>query len=318
VRDAPALVFVEGLPGSGKSTTAQWIAHELEAQGRRARWVYEGETPHPVLGPGRGPYASWKDCLAHRLASWATFAATVDKPDTTVVVDSTFLQSSVIGTLRHGLEPDTVLAYLDRVADVVRPLDPALVYLRAEDSDSALRTICDRRGMAWTLQQITAGEGMAWTRARALRGLDGLLAYWREHARVCDAAVPRSRLRTLTVESSVEPWSVRRRLVAEFLGLRWPPTAAPPVDLTRLVGSYRGPTGREARLSVIAGVLVVDGLLWKGNRLLPRSSEVFDAESWPVRLTFEAAESGPAAHFRVDAPTLGAGRLSGVYVRIPA
>ena len=42
----PALVFVEGLPGSGKSTTAQWIAHEMEARGRPSRWIYEAEMPY--------------------------------------------------------------------------------------------------------------------------------------------------------------------------------------------------------------------------------------------------------------------------------
>ena len=39
----PLLVLVEGMPGSGKSTTAQWIAHELTRPGRPARWVYEAE-----------------------------------------------------------------------------------------------------------------------------------------------------------------------------------------------------------------------------------------------------------------------------------
>ena len=312
----PALVFVEGLPGSGKSTTAQWIAHEMEAQGRPSRWIYEEETPHPVLGVVRGPYASWKDFLAHRLSSWASFATAARTFEAVTVVDSTFLQSSVASMLRRGLDPETILVYLDRVADLVRPLDPALVYFLEADSDTALRRICERRGTAWTLYHISASDGTAWTRARRLSGLDGLLAYWREHAQVCHAAVGRSRLRVLTVESHVADWSVRRHLIAEFLGLPWPPSATPSeIDLARFVGRYKGESGRHARLSVRADTLVVDGLLWWGNRLLPRAVDGFDAESWPLRLTFEADTTGLVSRFRVDGPALAGRRLSGLYER---
>jgi thymidylate kinase len=310
----PALVFVEGLPGSGKSTTAQWIAHEMEAQGRPSRWIYEGEMPHPVLGVAGGPYASWKDFLARRLSSWASFAAAARTSEALTVVDSTFLQASVASMLSRGLDPETVLVYLDRVADLVRPLDPALVYFLEADSDTALRRICERRGMAWTLHHISASDGMAWTRARGLSGFDGLLAYWREHARVCDAAVSRSRLRALTVESGIGDWSARRHLIAEFLGLPWPPSVAPSeIDLTRFVGVYRGASGRRARLSVRADTLILEGLLWWGDRLLPRAADVFDAESWPFRLTFETDATGVVSRFRMDGPDLAWRRLSGVY-----
>lgn len=310
----PALVFVEGLPGSGKSTTAQWLAHEMEAHGRPSLWIYEDESPHPVLGPTDVPYASWKDFLAHCLSNWACFAAVARVSEAMIVVDSTFLQSSVASMLRRGLDSETILLYLDRVADLVRPLDPALVYFLEADSDTALRRIGERRGMAWTLQHISANDGMAWTRARGLSGLDGLLAYWREHARVCNAAMSRARLRTLTVESGIRDWSVRRQLIAEFLDLPWPPSTAPfETDLTRFVGLYRGESGRQARLSVRADTLVVEGLLWSGNRLLPRAVDVFDAESWPFRLTFETDVTGVVSRFRVDGPALLGRRLSGLY-----
>jgi hypothetical protein len=234
--------------------------------------------------------------------------------EATIVVDSTFLTWSVASTLRRGLDPETILLYLERVADLVRPLDPALVYLLEVDSGTALRRICERRGMAWTLYHISSSDGIAWTRARGLSGLDGLLSYWREHARVCDAAVSRARLRTLTVESRIGEWSVRRHLIADFLGLPWPSSAAPSeTDLTRFVGMYSGESGRQACLSVHADNLVVEGLLWWRNRLLPRTVDVFDAESWPFRLTFETDATGAVSGFRVDGPDLAGRRLSGLY-----
>jgi thymidylate kinase len=313
----PALVFVEGLPGSGKSTTAQWIAHEMERQGRPTRWIYEEEVPHPVLGAAHGPWASWKEWLRDRLSAWASFAAAARTSELATVVDSTFLQASVASTLRRGLDPDLILAYLDRVADLVRPLDPALVYFLEAEPDTAFRKICETRGMAWTLHHIAACDGAKWARARGTSGLDGLLAYWREHARVCDVAASRSRLRTLTVESRVEDWPGRRRLIAEFLGLPWPPTPAPSeTNLARFAGRYRSETGREIRLSVRAGDLVVEGLHWWGTRLLPRAPGVFDTESWPFRLTFDADPTGEVNRLRVDGPALAWRRFSGAYDKL--
>jgi thymidylate kinase len=279
--------------------------------------IYEEEMPHPVLGTAHGPYTSWKDFLARRLSSWASFATTVRTSEAVIVVDSTFLQSSVASMLRRGLEPDTILAYVNRVADLVRPLDPALVYFLEADSDTAFRRICERRGMAWTLHHIAVSDGMAWARARALRGFDGLLAYWREHARVCDAAVSCSRLRTLTVRSPIGAWAARRHPIAQFLGLPWPPSAAPSeIDLARFVGLYRSETGRQGRLSVRDDALVIEGLLWWRSRLLPRALDVFDTESWPFRLTFEADTTGVVSRFRLDGPDLTGSRLSGAYDKL--
>ena len=315
----PSLVFVEGLPGSGKSTTAQWIAHEMLAQGRSCRWTYEEEMPHPVLGEGHGPHASWKEFFVRRLTAWASFAAAVASSEAAIVVDSTLLQSSVFGTLRRGVDPETILVYLDRVADLVRPLDPALVYFAEGDPDAAFRTISERRGMAWTLHHVAASDGMAWAKARALSGFDGLLAYWREHARICDTAVTRLGMRTLSVAPEVRDWPTRRRHIAEFLGLSWPPTPVVAVTaLSRYLGHYRSATGHQVRVSSSGDDLVMEGLLWWRNRLLPRAPHVFAAESWPYTLSFEADASGDIRAFRLDGPALAGRRLAGLYEKLGA
>ena len=43
------LIMVEGVPGTGKSTTAQMVAAAQGAAGRPVRWHYEEEVGHPVF-----------------------------------------------------------------------------------------------------------------------------------------------------------------------------------------------------------------------------------------------------------------------------
>ena len=157
--------------------------------------------------------------------------------------------------------------------------------------------------MAWTLQHIGGFDGSPWARTRGASGMNGVLAYWREHAAICDAVAAGAALRTLTVGPEVGDWPSRRRHIAAFLGLTDPPSAgAIEPDLARYVGRYRNERGRQARLSIHDGALAVDGLLWHRNRLVPRAPSLFEAESWPFRLTFEADPSGDVTRFHLEGP----------------
>ncbi|MBO0992026.1 hypothetical protein [Bacillus sp. SD088] len=42
------LIMVEGIPGSGKSTTAQSISKSLDRMGFKHKWWYEEEQGHPA------------------------------------------------------------------------------------------------------------------------------------------------------------------------------------------------------------------------------------------------------------------------------
>jgi hypothetical protein len=57
------LLIVEGIMGSGKSTTVRFLAKELQEQGIVARLVGEEVQPHPPRVDDRlpHPYAPWKD-----------------------------------------------------------------------------------------------------------------------------------------------------------------------------------------------------------------------------------------------------------------
>jgi len=42
------LIVLDGLPGSGKSTTGQWLTSQLQEHGLNTRWLPEADVSHPL------------------------------------------------------------------------------------------------------------------------------------------------------------------------------------------------------------------------------------------------------------------------------
>jgi hypothetical protein len=83
----------------------------------------------------------------------------------------------------------------------------------------------------------------------------------------------------------------------------------------RVTGRY-GDGKREVTVEVVDGRLVLRGLLWSGNALLPVARNVFDVESWQLRVMFDAHATGRVGAFRCTGPRLPWGGPSGVFARI--
>ncbi len=83
------MILIEGFPGAGKSTTAQFLARLLARRGARARWVHEGEVPNPlVLTAPAGGYESWEQFADIRVERWRAFAAAAGDHDVTIIPES--------------------------------------------------------------------------------------------------------------------------------------------------------------------------------------------------------------------------------------
>lgn len=42
------IIMIDGIPGSGKSATAQFISHQLNSNGIPAEWYHDEEDNHPL------------------------------------------------------------------------------------------------------------------------------------------------------------------------------------------------------------------------------------------------------------------------------
>jgi hypothetical protein len=311
------LIFVEGFPGAGTSTTAQFLGRRFARGGGRVRWIYEGEVPNPLVhSQPAGGDQSWEQFADRRVARWRTFAAAAGDQDVTLIPESALLQLPVFTMLRRNVDPSLIAALVARLVEAATPLRPKLVYLARRNPEAAFRAIGESRGLAWLLPHVANSAGYTFIQERELSGLDGLLAYWRAHADLCGAIVDRLDVPKLVLDVDTDDWVERRRRICDFVGVPFEDETFPEsAELARMAGRYRDGK-REVTIEMVDGRLFARMGLWPTNALLPVRHNVFDVESWPVRLSFDDDAAGCVHAFRCSGPALAWSGPSGVFKRV--
>ena len=168
------LIIVEGLPGSGKSTTADMIAAELRKRGEKVICVDEGTADHPA------DYADYDfpDFETERtliLEKWRSFTETASR-DTVYVFNCIFLQNPMCETMmRFGMEESASQKYIAEIAGIIRPLSPVILYIDTPDAGVSVGRVLDERGNGWLNAVIDYHTSQGYGKAHGLTGYDGYI-----------------------------------------------------------------------------------------------------------------------------------------------
>jgi hypothetical protein len=328
------LILFEGMPGAGKSSLAQWLTDHLTRQGEPVRWWYEEEVGHPVYlfrdAAGIAPVLADLAAGGHQpvieaaVAQWQRFADAVQQMPERVVLDGC-LFGYLTWTLFHYAVPEIeIVAYIDRVATVLRPLQPCLIACSQRDVAGTLARLGARRGQAHLARAIDRVERSPYGRRHSLQGFPGLVTFWSAYQRLIDAAVARCDWPKQAIDTSTGDWTAARRAVLEFLDLApVPPVPAVTEDLARLCGVYQAqPNAGQpvCRVELVDGTLVIDGLpqTWPRTPLLPRAGGRFALASLPFEVAFITDAGGDVVSLIITGPTLLGGTPAGTYSRVAA
>ena len=184
--------------GSGKSTTAKRLAAKLIEGGATAHAFKEGADDHPIrtrsvdrlLGKEKGPPG------AYVAEQWNALVERCARGAGTTIVDSTFLQNTVMPHFIDA-EPRAVVEHVFAdIAARLAPAAPLLVYLRPSDVPSAIRRVHAERGEPWSSRNYAFVSACAWARRRGLTGERAVVQLYREWERIVDGLLP-------TIESLV-------------------------------------------------------------------------------------------------------------------
>jgi hypothetical protein len=206
-------VIVEGIMGSGKSTTMRFIAKRLQEAGQEALPIHERTTPHPVRATDELEhwFEPWRDATPQHLAKralsrWADFVEATQRGDAIPVMDGQLFHGDLTHLLLMEAPSALMFDYVDALAAVIAPLDPLVIYLWQNDVDAAVRAVCAERGPEWIDYQVNWKLAAPWCERRGYKGLEGLIALYRDYRRLTDALFERLPLAKLAIENSERNW----------------------------------------------------------------------------------------------------------------
>jgi hypothetical protein len=175
---APRLILVEGMIGAGKTTTAGHLADWLSRRGEDVRAFDEGDADHPIrtrrvdellAAPAPG------DPGAYSAGQWRRLAERCLRDEQTIILESIFLQNSVMPAFIDGAPAAAVTDICAEIQRQAAPAEPFLVYLRPIDIAAAIARVHQTRGEPWSSRNVAYVQDCPWARDRNLRGRDAVV-----------------------------------------------------------------------------------------------------------------------------------------------
>jgi len=213
---APRLILVEGMIGSGKTTTAGHLADWLSRRGEDVRAFDEGAADHPIrtrrvdeLLAGPAP----DDPGAYSAGQWRRLAERCLRDEHTVILESVFLQNSVMPAFIDGAPVAAVADICAEIQRQVAPAEPFLVYLRPVDIAAAVARVHEARGEPWSSRNVAYVQDCPWARRRNLRGRDAVVRLYQAWDPVASELFDRYPFPKLMVPDPHHDWPASLRAI---------------------------------------------------------------------------------------------------------
>lgn len=230
--DRSRLIFVEGIMGSGKSTTARWLARLYRRTGIAARPVPEARS-HPTNVFRTLPHwkQPWLDLSAEELmtrsfANWQAFVEKSLLAPHLFVFDGQLFHGDFTCLFLMNCPPQILQQYVQTVLQIARPLHPMLIYCYQTNVARALDRIGAQRGQGWVEYQVTWKVSSPYGQQRGLAGTDGWKRLYQDYRDLTDLCFQALAIPKMAIETSAGEWSSYQRRICKFLDLPFLPEPA--------------------------------------------------------------------------------------------
>ncbi|RUS47031.1 hypothetical protein [Cohnella sp. AR92] len=283
------LIIVEGIPGSGKSTTARFLALQSERNGNATELFHETAYQHPILIQDtiRTPVAWMKQYLIN----WDRFLEEQRDKNATLVMESVLFQAPILRLLHMDLDKEAIIQFIESICARFADFDCHLVYLYQADPMIGInRMMRARGGTNWLNATFEEFKHEPFYVNRGQTNPESHLNFLEEYAQIAGAANSRCSSWSLSIENTNWDWRSYYHNIVDHFGWSFiPDPIVPYSELVKYVGVYH-----NEELNLLIHVELKDGqLIGFGDRQLkPNTLSTFYLDYVSMKIHFNLGPSG--------------------------
>ncbi len=217
------------------------------------------------------------------LEKWAAFVHSALQDDTAYIMDSAVFQYQIFTYLLNGAKYPELAGFVHGIMKMLRPLNPALIYLYREKTEDSIAFMAKQRGMKDLESTWERDKGKPYYRNRQ-QDVTAFFGFLKDYADCAARLYDESECDKLRIEITAQTWDVYEKEMLRFLGIAH--QEAP---------SCKAKDGTYANAATGASLSIKDGILTDPegaeHRLSPKSPTEFFMEGLPEILYFEDDET---------------------------
>ena len=282
------IIFIEGIASSGKSTTGQLLYSNLYKQGYTVKLIHEFHSPHPIHEFNIEEPKIW---ISKTLANWRDLADTLVKTNEIMIMDGTLFQCTIGVLLEMDVKVPIICKYANQIPDILKPLNPILIYFYQNDIERALRTAYEQREDGWRRRVNDFVSNARFFKNRKLYGLDGYIEYNRVLRNITDSLYSEYNLKKISIENSAGDWNLYHHIIADFLSV--PPVEPDNIQHNDYTGVYKdSESTRKCLIKKNDNKLEIHGYYTIPKYLILKECDNFLVQGKPIELLFRKNKFG--------------------------
>lgn len=152
------------------------------------------------------------------LERWQDFCDSAKKSDEVTLMECVFLQNPLtVMFARHNAEPQLARQQIEKITEIIRELNPLIIYLHPRDVNVALQQVRAERPKEWVDFVIWYLTGQEYGKAHHLSGYEGVTQFY-EMRQKLEVEILRSlTIRHIVIEHSGNEWDRCNEEIVNFI-----------------------------------------------------------------------------------------------------